>query len=99
MDPTVNLPRGSGYVEFKTRSDAKKAQLHMDGESQLHQQTYSFLNLSVERFFERLTMEDAVRMLLGTSSIGLPFPVLPVFMNWNNDGDCSTDLTLVDDDN
>ncbi|PWA59761.1 serine-threonine/tyrosine-protein kinase catalytic domain-containing protein [Artemisia annua] len=31
MDPTVNLPRGSGYVEFKTRSDAEKAQLHMDG--------------------------------------------------------------------
>nr|GEW72156.1 serine-threonine/tyrosine-protein kinase catalytic domain-containing protein [Tanacetum cinerariifolium] len=31
MDPTVNLPRGSGYVEFKTRSDAEKARLHMDG--------------------------------------------------------------------
>ncbi|GKC80753.1 serine/arginine-rich splicing factor SR45 isoform X2 [Tanacetum coccineum] len=31
MDPTVNLPRGSGYVEFKTRSGAEKGQLHMDG--------------------------------------------------------------------
>lgn len=27
----VNLPRGSGYVEFKTRADAEKAQLYMDG--------------------------------------------------------------------
>lgn len=27
----VNLPKGSGYVEFKARADAEKAQLHMDG--------------------------------------------------------------------
>lgn len=27
----VNLPRGSGYVRFKTRADAEKAQLYMDG--------------------------------------------------------------------
>ncbi|KAF3438533.1 hypothetical protein FNV43_RR21295 [Rhamnella rubrinervis] len=31
MDRTVNLPRGYGYVEFKTRADAEKAQLYMDG--------------------------------------------------------------------
>ncbi|KAK9274598.1 hypothetical protein L1049_021847 [Liquidambar formosana] len=31
MDRTVNLPRGFGYVEFKTRADAEKAQLFMDG--------------------------------------------------------------------
>lgn len=29
----VNLPKGYGYVEFKTRADAEKAQLHMDGVS------------------------------------------------------------------
>lgn len=29
----VNLPIRSGYVEFKTRSDAEKGQLHMDGVS------------------------------------------------------------------
>lgn len=27
----VNLPKGFAYVEFKTRIDAEKAQLHMDG--------------------------------------------------------------------
>lgn len=27
----VNIPRGYGYVEFKTRVDAEKAQLFMDG--------------------------------------------------------------------
>lgn len=27
----VNLPKGYGYVEFKTRVDAEKAQLYMDG--------------------------------------------------------------------
>ncbi|KAK1282137.1 Arginine/serine-rich protein 45 [Acorus calamus] len=27
----VNLPRGDGYVEFKTRADAEKALLYMDG--------------------------------------------------------------------
>lgn len=27
----VNLPRGYGYVEFKTRADAEKALLYMDG--------------------------------------------------------------------
>ncbi|KAK9204507.1 hypothetical protein WN943_014769 [Citrus x changshan-huyou] len=31
MDRAVNLPRGSGYVRFKTRADAEKAQLYMDG--------------------------------------------------------------------
>ncbi|TXG66540.1 hypothetical protein EZV62_007815 [Acer yangbiense] len=31
MDRAVNLPRGSGYVQFKTRADAEKAQLYMDG--------------------------------------------------------------------
>lgn len=29
----VNLPKGFGYVEFKTRADAEKAQRHMDGVS------------------------------------------------------------------
>lgn len=27
----MNLPKGYGYVEFKTRADAEKAQLYMDG--------------------------------------------------------------------
>jgi hypothetical protein len=27
----VNLPKGFGYVEFKTRVDAEKAQSQMDG--------------------------------------------------------------------
>lgn len=27
----VNLPKGFAYVEFKTRVDAEKAQLYMDG--------------------------------------------------------------------
>lgn len=27
----VNLSRGYGYVEFKTRADAEKAQAYMDG--------------------------------------------------------------------
>jgi RNA recognition motif-containing protein len=27
----VNLPKGYGYVEFKARVDAEKAQLYMDG--------------------------------------------------------------------
>lgn len=27
----ANLPKGSGYVEFKTRADAEKAQAYMDG--------------------------------------------------------------------
>lgn len=27
----VNLPKGFGYVEFKNRADAEKAQLYMDG--------------------------------------------------------------------
>ncbi|CAK9174968.1 unnamed protein product [Ilex paraguariensis] len=31
MDHTVNLSKGFGYVEFKMRVDAEKAQLHMDG--------------------------------------------------------------------
>lgn len=31
MHYQVNLPRGSGYVRFKTRADAEKAQLYMDG--------------------------------------------------------------------
>ncbi|TQD89906.1 hypothetical protein C1H46_024537 [Malus baccata] len=31
MDRTVNLPKGFGYVEFKIRADAEKAQLYMDG--------------------------------------------------------------------
>ena len=31
MDRTVNLPKGYGYVEFKTRGDAEKALLYMDG--------------------------------------------------------------------
>ncbi|CAK9187675.1 unnamed protein product [Ilex paraguariensis] len=31
MDHTVNLLKGFGYVEFKMRVDAEKAQLHMDG--------------------------------------------------------------------
>lgn len=29
----MNLPKGYGYVEFKTRADAEKAQLYMDGVS------------------------------------------------------------------
>lgn len=29
----VNLPKGYGYVEFKTRADAEKAQIYMDGVS------------------------------------------------------------------
>ncbi len=28
---TVNLPRGFAYVEYKTREDAEKARMHMDG--------------------------------------------------------------------
>ncbi len=28
---TVNLPRGFAYVEFKSREEAEKARLHMDG--------------------------------------------------------------------
>ncbi|RDY10986.1 Serine/arginine-rich splicing factor SR45, partial [Mucuna pruriens] len=31
MDRTVNLPKGYGYVQFKTRGDAEKALLYMDG--------------------------------------------------------------------
>ncbi|KAE8706151.1 Serine/arginine-rich splicing factor SR45 [Hibiscus syriacus] len=31
MDRVLNLPRGYGYVEFKTRADAEKALLYMDG--------------------------------------------------------------------
>lgn len=31
MDRTVNLPKGYGYVEFKSRADAEKALLYMDG--------------------------------------------------------------------
>eukprot|EP00268_Persea_americana_P052376 TRINITY_DN5859_c1_g1_i8.p1 TRINITY_DN5859_c1_g1~~TRINITY_DN5859_c1_g1_i8.p1 ORF type:complete len:233 (-),score=45.30 TRINITY_DN5859_c1_g1_i8:586-1284(-) len=31
VDRTVNIPRGYGYVEFKTRADAEKALLYMDG--------------------------------------------------------------------
>lgn len=27
----VNLPKGYGYVQFKTRGDAEKALLYMDG--------------------------------------------------------------------
>ena len=27
----VNISKGSGYVEFKNRTDAEKAQLYMDG--------------------------------------------------------------------
>jgi len=30
MDRVVQLPKGYGYVEFKTRSDAEKALLHMN---------------------------------------------------------------------
>ncbi|KAL2937778.1 Serine/arginine-rich splicing factor SR45 [Bienertia sinuspersici] len=33
MDRVVNLPKGYAYVEFKTRADAEKAQLFMDGVS------------------------------------------------------------------
>lgn len=29
----VNLPKGYGYVEFKTKADAEKAHLYMDGVS------------------------------------------------------------------
>jgi RNA-binding protein with serine-rich domain 1 len=31
MDRTVNLPKGFGYVEFRTRAEAEKAQEYMDG--------------------------------------------------------------------
>ncbi|KAJ8630709.1 hypothetical protein MRB53_024032 [Persea americana] len=31
VDVAVNIPRGYGYVEFKTRADAEKALLYMDG--------------------------------------------------------------------
>lgn len=31
VDLQVNLPKGSGYVEFKMRADAEKAQAYMDG--------------------------------------------------------------------
>lgn len=31
MFEQVNLPKGFGYVEFKTRVDAEKALLYMDG--------------------------------------------------------------------
>ncbi|KAI3980126.1 hypothetical protein MKX01_034732, partial [Papaver californicum] len=31
IDRSVNLPRGYGYVEYKTRADAEKALLFMDG--------------------------------------------------------------------
>jgi RNA-binding protein with serine-rich domain 1 len=29
----VNLPKGFGYVEFRTRAEAEKAQEYMDGVS------------------------------------------------------------------
>ena len=31
MDKQVNLPKGFGYVEYRTRAEAEKAQQHMDG--------------------------------------------------------------------
>jgi len=38
----VNLSRGYGYVEFKTRGDAEKAQAYMDGVSLIETWCYLF---------------------------------------------------------